>query len=46
MKNVILNLKVYFFMLSHVMSITKREKNKQFIISFVFFPEELAFALT
>lgn len=32
-------------MLSHVMSITKREKNKQFIISF-FFREELAFALT
>lgn len=46
MKNVILNLKVYFFMSSLVMSITKREKNKQFIISFVFFPEELAFALT
>ena len=45
MKNVILNLKVYF-MLSHVVSITKREKNKQFIISFFFFREELAFALT
>lgn len=42
MKNVILNLKVYFFMSCHVMSITKREKITQFIISF-FFREELAF---